>query len=366
MLHKFRHRDRVEKAYSVLKLSGFQQLKPFQKQVLPAIYSGKNLIVETKQAADIEITFLLPLFAEHHQKKESPSTIILTDSYTSVLKIENIHRLLERNTKVKVSLAALKDEGNPANDLPLLNKKPCIIVGTTRRIIDHIRRNNILLTNTNTLIIDVPDKTNQIGFEQNVLFIYSKLSRKTQIQIFISSIDQLTDLENLLKHPQLLMFTDREKFDNIAKGDSSVDKEKLELRIQTIIEDIKSNPDDLIEYRKIFKKKVPIFLRSYFAARLLMETEGSPVKTGRRQLSGNMKTLFVSIGRRRKVHPRDLIKLFQNTMEIQTTSIGPIKVLDNYSFVDIDEKLSDKAVEKMNGMDFRGRKISVDFAKKKP
>ncbi len=78
-----------------------------------------------------------------------------------------------------------------------------------------------------------------------------------------------------------------------------------------------------------------------------------------------MKTLFVSIGRRRKVHPRDLLKLFQKSLDVKSTQIGPIKVLDNYSFIDLEESLSKKAVEIMNGMEYRGRKISVDFAKKR-
>ena len=125
------------------------------------------------------------------------------------------------------------------------------------------------------------------------------------------------------------------------------------------------NPDNLTEYRKILKKNVPIFLRSYFAARLLLDSEGSFTKTTRRAASGNMKTLFVSIGRRRRVHPRDLMKFFQKSLDIKSTEIGPIKVLDNYSFIDLDEKLCNIAVDKMNGMEYRGRKISVDFAKKK-
>ena len=52
-------------------------------------------------------------------------------------------------------------------------------------------------------------------------------------------------------------------------------------------------------------------------------------------------------------------------MNIDSNKIGSIKVLDNYSFVDIEEKICKEAVEKMNGMEFRNRKISVDFARKK-
>ena len=59
------------------------------------------------------------------------------------------------------------------------------------------------------------------------------------------------------------------------------------------------------------------------------------------------------------------MKFFQKVLDIKFTEIGPIKILDNYSFIDLDEKLCSTAVDKMNGMEYRGRKISVDFAKKK-
>ena len=365
MLHNFRHQDKIEKINTALKLCGFPKPTSFQQQVFPAIFSGKDIIAETEQAKGRIVTFLLPLLMKQFPKKGSPSVIILTDLVSSIRKIENNYRLLGNANKSKIALAPLGYSGNAGNDLHLFHRKPCIIVGTTSRIIDHIRRNNIIFTNIDSLIIDVPDEPRGTGFEQDVIFIASKLGRKTQIQIFVYNINRLRELKKLLNHPQILLYTDREKFDTISKGESSVDTEKLEARIGSIIQEIKANPDNLTEYRKIFKKNVPIFLRSYFAAKLLLDSEGSFTKTTRRAASGNMKTLFVSIGRRRRVHPRDLMKFFQKSLDIKSTEIGSIKVLDNYSFIDLDEKLCNIAVDKMNGMEYRGRKISVDFAKKK-
>ncbi len=365
LLHQFRHKDKMDKIISALRLSGFQDSTSFQKHLFPVIFSHRDLIAETEQAEGIVIAFLLPLLIRQSQNKKSPFALILTDSLSSVSRIENNYKLINNSNNFKTSLTALGSDKNPGHDIPELNKNPSIIIGITSRIIDHIRRNNINLENIDTLIIDIPEKSGYSGFDQNVYFIKSKLNRKTQIQIYANSFKQTEKFEKLLNHPKILLYTDREKLGIITQGDSSVDKDKLELRIKSIIQEIKANPDDLAEYRKIFKKNVPIFLRSYFAAKLLMDSEGSSSKYSKRAPAGNMTTLFVSIGRRRKVHPRDLLKLFQKALDIKSTEIGPIKVLDNYSFIDLNEKLSIKAVEKMNGMEYRGRKISVDFAKKR-
>ena len=50
---------------------------------------------------------------------------------------------------------------------------------------------------------------------------------------------------------------------------------------------------------------------------------------------------------------------------IEPESSGEVRAFDNYSFADIDSRLSAKAVEALDGYEFRGRKLSVGPAKKR-
>ncbi len=140
-------------------------------------------------------------------------------------------------------------------------------------------------------------------------------------------------------------------------------KDSLENTIKEIVTKIReeANPEELEQYRKIFKKHVPIFLRSYFAAYLLKQTQ---VPKGGTK-GGNYISLFVGIGKNRKVYPRDIARLFTGTGNIKPEDIGEIKILDNYSFVDIAESQAQKAIDLVNGTSLRGRKIAVNFARKK-
>ncbi len=365
MEYPIRHHSKITTVHSALKMCGFIKPTSFQSHVFSALLKNRDLVAETKGAKGIKIAFLLPLMLTQFPKNSSPRVIILTDLPGSIEKITHEFLILSNANKFNMSLAPLGIEGKAGNDLHLFRKKPAIIVGTTSRIIDHIRRNNIVLSEIKKIILLLSENPAESRFEQDMLFIASKLNRKTKFQIFITNIDHLGNMNKMLTHPQTLLYTHREKLDTIPSGESSMDTQKLEAKIQSIVQEIKANPDSLTEYRKIFKKNVPIFLRSYFAAKLLRDTEGITIKTSGSSVPGNMKTLFVSIGRRRRVHPADLMKLFQKSLDIKSTAIGPIKVLDNYSFVDLNENLCKTAVDKMNGMEYRGRKISVDFAKKR-
>jgi hypothetical protein len=76
-------------------------------------------------------------------------------------------------------------------------------------------------------------------------------------------------------------------------------------------------------------------------------------------------TLFISIGRNRRVYPRDLIGLILQNVEMDREHIGDIRVLDNYSFVQVITEDAEKIIAALNEFDYRGRKLAVSYSRKK-
>lgn len=76
-------------------------------------------------------------------------------------------------------------------------------------------------------------------------------------------------------------------------------------------------------------------------------------------------SIFVSIGRNRRVYPRDLVGLLIGVAGLDRERIGDIKVLANYSFVQLYTADTEQAIEKLNGYEYRGRKLTVSFSKQK-
>lgn len=144
----------------------------------------------------------------------------------------------------------------------------------------------------------------------------------------------------------------------------NIKREDLLPIVENIIKRVKEDedPDILNAYRKAFKKTVPFSMRSWVIAYLFKEF--SAKKTGRSISDGV--SIFVSTGRNRKVYPKDLIHLFVNTGKVDRNLIGDIKILDNYSFITISKQASEAAIDNLDGIDYRGRKLTVNFAKKKP
>ena len=76
-------------------------------------------------------------------------------------------------------------------------------------------------------------------------------------------------------------------------------------------------------------------------------------------------SIFISIGKNRRVYPRDLVGLIVAVGGIDRERIGDIKVLANYSFVQLYTEDCQTVIDKLNGYDYRGRKLAVSFSRQK-
>ena len=194
-----------------------------------------------------------------------------------------------------------------------------------------------------------------------------------------------------------------------------IDPKKKETEIKSlcaeIVQRIKNQEDplELNEFRSFMKKNVPFFMRSYFAAFLLKQLyeavpgtkdrpqfdrkrrgearaepraeavssrepaisspsrrEDSPRREDppRRSLpEAEAATLFVGVGRNRRAYARDLLPFITISAEIDADAVGELRVLDNFSFVQVKKEVAETVIERLNGKEFRGRTVSVSYAK---
>jgi hypothetical protein len=192
----------------------------------------------------------------------------------------------------------------------------------------------------------------------------------------------------------------------------ALDKERIKQKIAILNKKIdgEADPRLLNEYRILFKKEVSLFRRSWTAAYLLMlydqgtgagnfrkESGSRPKAKGSRGGEGEKSSrrtegsenrdsgenggradaprpflaedesrrLFISIGRNRRVFPREILGLIITRAQVVREDIGMIRILDNYSFVQVRDTVADTIIEALNGTVFRGRTITANYARLK-
>jgi ATP-dependent RNA helicase DeaD len=153
----------------------------------------------------------------------------------------------------------------------------------------------------------------------------------------------------------------KEKLDmHVEKQELPGEEKVLQGAIQQILKRIREEeePNTLNRYRSIIRRNVPFTLRSYFAAYLFKSSFTPETKKRLKFVK-----LFLSMGKNRKVFPKDLIQLFMQRLQLGRAQIGEIKVLDNYSFVEIDQNLAERAIRELSGLQFKGRSLAVNYAR---
>jgi hypothetical protein len=175
-----------------------------------------------------------------------------------------------------------------------------------------------------------------------------------------------------------------------------MNEENIRKRIRILLEEIQNEADPVLlnRCRSIFRREVSFFRRSYMAAYLLLLAEGPVEKKAgspnspsgsrkepdknkeRRGKPGRTDTevsrvlseeesarLFISIGRNRKVFPREILGLINTRANVARDDIGTIRILDNYSFIQVRNSAADAVIQALNGQSFRGRTLTVNYAR---
>ncbi|MDZ7792776.1 MAG: DEAD/DEAH box helicase [Spirochaetia bacterium] len=200
----------TEKVQSLLTSAGYHEASPLQEEYVPAALQGKDLIVESISGEGKTVAQLLPFFLQPKTRKKAPAFLILVDTVEAAGKYEReLSRFASAKTKIKQS-AVLGKEPQAKHELRTLTKRPGLIVGTTGRIIDHIRRNNLRLNHLSTVLINVPENGNHTEFARDVEFIMTKAPKKVQTVVFTPAVEKAEELSYLLKRPATLTAAERQ------------------------------------------------------------------------------------------------------------------------------------------------------------
>lgn len=80
---------------------------------------------------------------------------------------------------------------------------------------------------------------------------------------------------------------------------------------------------------------------------------------------GEMARLFVSVGRSRRVSRQMLADLFVAKLDLPHDHLGEVRVLDNFSFIEVPSEFAQAAIDKISGETLNGRRVNVDYARSK-
>jgi len=142
-----------------------------------------------------------------------------------------------------------------------------------------------------------------------------------------------------------------------------------ELEIKKLVEEMKlyNDPKELEKTRAFIRKNVPLSMRGYLLAYLYMKMPKKREHAVRveRVERENMASLYINVGKNSRSNPRELAAFVATTAGIKDSDIAGVSFKQNYSFISVDKGIAQSVIDKVNGKEFRGRKVKINFSKEK-
>lgn len=138
------------------------------------------------------------------------------------------------------------------------------------------------------------------------------------------------------------------------------------LEIKKLVEEMKlyNQPEELEKTRSFIRKNVPLSMRGYLLAYLYLKMPRR--KEAAQQIeNGNAASLYISVGKNSRANAKELASFIVSTAKISESDIYGVSFRQNYSFVSVKKELAKTVIDRVNGQEFRGRKVKINFSKEK-
>jgi ATP-dependent RNA helicase RhlE len=167
---------------------GYTEPTPIQKQAIPIVLQGSDLIATAETGTGKTAAFLLPIIEQLTKvKKQKPATTMLVLSPTRELATQ-IHAACKEIAPKHVTCASVIGGVGYNPQITALKKRPDILIATPGRLLDHIESGNGDLKFVTTFVLDEADRMLDMGFLPAMKRIVGLLPKDRQTLFFSATM----------------------------------------------------------------------------------------------------------------------------------------------------------------------------------
>ena len=187
MINRFEEFNLDKNIIKSLKNIKYEIPSKVQSKVIPQLLNNKDIIVNSKTGSGKTASFAIPLCEKVDINNNSVQGLIIAPTRELALQIKEEVQNIGRIKKVRCS--AIFGKQPLKEQVAELKQRVHIVVATPGRIIDHIGRGTIDLSNIKFFIIDEADKMLNKGFVDDMESIMTKLPQNACKGMFSATID---------------------------------------------------------------------------------------------------------------------------------------------------------------------------------
>ncbi len=162
---------------------------PVQKLTIAPFLNGEDLLVQAPTGTGKTAAFGMPIIQRLDIAKLEPQALILCPTRELALQITGVLRELSSH-KQGVRIAAIYGGENINRQFQALSNSPHILVATPGRLMDHMQRKTVKLTDIRTVVLDEADRMLDMGFRRDIERILRATPKERQTVMYSATIPQ--------------------------------------------------------------------------------------------------------------------------------------------------------------------------------
>lgn len=165
---------------------GYEQPTPIQRQTIPVLLEGKDLLAQSQTGTGKTAAFAIPLIQGIDLQNRGVQALVVAPTRELAVQVaETIHKLGRYRGVTDLPVYG----GQPIDrQLRALRRGVQIVIGTPGRIMDHIRRGTLDLSDVRMVVLDEADQMLDMGFIEDIEFILDQIQGTRQIALFSATL----------------------------------------------------------------------------------------------------------------------------------------------------------------------------------
>jgi ATP-dependent RNA helicase RhlE len=166
--------------------AGYRTPTPIQREAIPLILRGRDLIGLAQTGTGKTAAFTLPLVNQLIGGPHRTRAVVLTPTRELCMQVEqSIHRYARHS---RLSVAAVYGGVPLEPQTKALRRGVDVVVATPGRLIDHLERQNVVLDELEVLVLDEADRMLDMGFAPQINRLVAEMPRYRQTLLFSATM----------------------------------------------------------------------------------------------------------------------------------------------------------------------------------
>lgn len=178
-----------EQMLRAVSTKGFETPTAIQRLTIPRLLDGTNdLIAQSQTGTGKTAAFGLPIMQQIEPHCGHIAALVLVPTRELALQVSQ--ELLSYNSEKMLSIASIYGGASMSEQLRRIGRGIDIVVGTPGRILDHLRRGTIDLSQVRFMVLDEADEMLNMGFVEDVEEILSKVNERRRVMLFSATMPE--------------------------------------------------------------------------------------------------------------------------------------------------------------------------------